>query len=80
MIQGVPHPPLTIHSQNPEVAAADSSHPQKKQKGRSIRSGLSSLFSVHVRCHCPPVNGGDGWHHLDNVFSGLGAWGGGAGF
>ncbi len=31
MIQGVPHPPLTIHSQNPEVAAADSSHPQKNQ-------------------------------------------------
>ena len=34
--------------------------PQKKQKGRSVRSGLSSLFSVHVRCHGPPVNDGDG--------------------
>ncbi|EEB33215.1 hypothetical protein DESPIG_01812 [Desulfovibrio piger ATCC 29098] len=39
----------------PQTAAT-----RKKQKGRSVRSGLSSLFSVHVRCHCPPVSDGDG--------------------
>lgn len=32
----------------------------RNTKGRSIRSGLSSLFSVHARCHCPPVSDGDG--------------------
>lgn len=37
--------------------ATDKAH---NTKGRSVRSGLSSLFSVHVRCHGPPVNDGDG--------------------
>lgn len=38
----------------------DATDKARNAKGRSIRSGLSSLFSVHVRCHCPPVNDGDG--------------------
>ena len=59
MLQGMPYLALTIHSPNPETAKTNS-HSQKKQKGRSVRSGLSSLFSVNVRCHCPPVNDGDG--------------------
>ena len=49
MLQGMPYLALTIHSPNPETAKTNS-HSQKKQKGRSVRSGLSSLFSVHVRC------------------------------
>lgn len=59
MLQGMPYLALTIHSPNSETAKTNS-HPQKKQKGRSVRSGLSSLFSVHVRCHGPLVNDGDG--------------------
>ncbi len=59
MLQGMPYLALTIHSPNPETAKTNS-HPQKKQKGRSGRSGLSARVSVPVRCTGPPVNDGDG--------------------